>query len=164
LIFEIEIFTKKKFKNLRGEYILSDIFGLGIKDITKVDYSTLYFIDGNINFIEAKIIASELLSDKIIEDYFITCRCDQISQSINSKKFSLRSPVSIIEVWYRKGVTDTVAESVVKAVKDLGIDKDVKEVKAGHKYYLYGVASRQVLNNIVTKLILNTLVQDYEIK
>ncbi|MCA6085039.1 phosphoribosylformylglycinamidine synthase subunit PurS [Candidatus Endomicrobiellum agilis] len=154
-MFYIEIYTKKGFKNSHGEHVLSDILGIGVKDITKVEYSPLYVIDGDITSAEAETIASELLSDKIIETYI--CRSEKQSKGEGGK---IGSPFSVIEVWYRKGVTDTVSESVVKAVKDLGILKEIK-VKTGHKYYLYGKVSQIVLSDVATKLLANTLVQEY---
>ena len=151
-MYEIEILSKTGFKNVRGEHVLSDIMQLGVKDVKKVEYSPLYKVEGAINAFEAKTIASELLSDKITESFKVTKDGD------NSK-----AKASVIEVWFKRGVTDTVAESVVKAVKDLGIDKEIS-VKTGHKYYLYGNISSAVLNNIATKLLANTLIQEYKIK
>jgi phosphoribosylformylglycinamidine synthase len=162
-MFEIEIFKKKGFKNSYGEHVLSDISGLGVKNITKVEYSPLYLIDGDIDSSEAKMIASELLSDKITESYTVRRYSDLSSKAVNSQMLSSVPSVSVIEVWYKKGVTDTVAESVVKAIKDLGIDKDVK-VRAARKYYLYSAVSQTFLNSIATKLLANTLVQEYKIK
>ncbi|MDR3330702.1 MAG: phosphoribosylformylglycinamidine synthase subunit PurS [Endomicrobium sp.] len=155
-MFRIEVFTKKCFKNLPGEHVLADICGIGIKNITKVDYSTLYIIDGSISYVEAKIIASKLLIDKITEAYVVHRYFESLS------KFAFNINLSIIEVLYKKDVTDTVSESVVKAVKDLGIVKEIK-VKTGCKYYLYGKSSYEVLNKIVTKLLANTLIQEYRI-
>ena len=151
-MFEIDIFTKEGFKDSRGEHVLSDILGIGIKGVKKVDYSPFYIINGDINKSEAKTIASELLSDKITEGF-----------KVGSGKQEKKSKNPIIEVLYKKGVTDTVSESVAKAIKDLGITKDVK-VKTGHKYYLHGNASQDVLNKIAVKLLANTLVQEYKIK
>jgi phosphoribosylformylglycinamidine synthase len=151
-MFKIDIFTKKGFKDSRGEHVLSDILGIGIKCVKKVDYSPFYIIDGDINKSEAKTVASELLSDKITEGFKVI---------YGSQEKKSKNP--IIEVLYKKGVTDTVSESVVKAIKDLGITKGVK-VKTGHKYYLHGNASQDVLNKIVVKLLANTLVQEYKIK
>ncbi len=151
-MYEIEILTKNGFKNVRGEHTLSDIEGIGIKDVKKAEYSALYHIEGDINASEAKMIAAELLSDKITESYKV------------SKTESLaKEKTPVIEVWYKKGVTDTVSDSIIKAVKDLGINKDIK-VKTGHKYYLYGKISSPVLGNIATKLLANTLIQEYKIK
>jgi phosphoribosylformylglycinamidine synthase len=151
-MFEIEIFTKKDFKDSRGEHVLSDIYGIGIKDITKIEYASLYIIDGNINHNEVKIIASELLSDKITENFKIT-----------SNFMPRKNKKSVIKVLYKKGVTDTVSESIVKAIKDLGISKDAK-VKTGHKCYIHGNVSEEVLDKIAVKLLANILVQEYKIK
>lgn len=156
-MFKIEIFTKKEFKNSHGEHVLSDILGIGIKCVTKVEYSPLYIIDGDVNSAELKTIALELLSDKITEDY-IVAKCHYESDS----KPVVGSAVSIIKVWYKKGVTDTVSESVVKAVKDLGIVKKVK-VKTEHKYYMHGKVTQAVLDKIATRLLANTLIQEYKI-
>jgi phosphoribosylformylglycinamidine synthase len=148
-MFEIEIFTKKGFKDSRGEHVLSDICGIGVKDVTKVEYAPLYIIDGDINQNEVVTIASSLLSDKITEKF-------EISSNSDSKN-------SVIEVLYKKGVTDTVSESVIKAIKDLGIIKEIK-VKTGHKYYLHGNISKTVLDKIAIELLANILVQEYKIK
>ncbi|MDR3256134.1 MAG: phosphoribosylformylglycinamidine synthase subunit PurS [Endomicrobium sp.] len=158
-MFKIEILTKKGFKNSHGKHVLSDITGIGIRNVIKVEYSPLYIIDGDINFVEAKMIASELLSDKIIETYTVNNHSEHDSKSTATFNCAL----FVVEVWYKTGVTDTVSESVMKAVKDLGIIKEMK-VKMGHKYYLYGKISQTVLNNIATKLLANTLIQEYKIK
>jgi phosphoribosylformylglycinamidine synthase len=172
-MFEIEIRTKNGFKNPHGEHVLSDISGIGIEGVTEVEYSPLYVIDGGITLIEAETIALELLSDKITETY--TCHYKKQSV-VESLKIGIAAsetaactdsairPCSasfVVEVWYKKGVTDTVSESVIKAVKDLGIEKEIK-VKTGHKYYLYGKVSQTALSEIATKLLANTLVQEYQ--
>ncbi|MDR0956402.1 MAG: phosphoribosylformylglycinamidine synthase subunit PurS [Endomicrobium sp.] len=168
-MFEIEVLTKKDFKNPQNEHILSDIASMGIASIAKVRYSPLYFICGKIRFSDVKIIASELLIDKITESYVIR-RCSDLD--VKDVNLKMNSSASIIEVWYKKGITDTVAESVVKAVKDLNINVEVK-IKVGHKYYLYSKESQTTLNNnpiksvielIATKLLANTLVQDCKIR
>jgi phosphoribosylformylglycinamidine synthase len=175
-MFEIEICTKKSFKNSHGEHILSDISDIGIEGVTEVEYSPLYIVDGGITSAEAETIALELLSDKITETYTCHYEKQSVDESLKTRS-SVGTVVSetaacvdsailqhsvffVIEVWYKKGVTDTVSESVIKAVKDLGIEKKIK-VKTGHKYYLYGKVSQTVLNDIATKLLANTLVQEY---
>jgi len=157
-MFEIEISTKKGFKDSRGESVHSDIRGIGITDVKSSAYSQLYLIDGDITSADAKLIASELLSDKITESYAVK----NFVSPVSDEPQSLGSP-SVVEVWYKKGVTDTVADSVVKAIKDLGIKNDVT-VKTGHKYYLSGNLSKKNLETIATKLLANTLIQEYKIK
>jgi len=157
-MYEIEISSKKGFKDSRGEHTLSDISGIGINAVQEAKYSQLYFIDGNISASDAKLIAGELLSDKITESYAVR----SFSNPVSGEPISLSSP-SIVEVWFKKGVTDTVAESVVKAVADLGIKAPVK-VRTGHKYYLSGKLSKNVLETIASKLLANTMIQEYKIK
>jgi phosphoribosylformylglycinamidine synthase len=179
LIIEIEICTKKGFKNSHGEHVLSDISGIGIEGITEVEFSPLYVIDGAITPAEAETIALELLSDKITETYI--CRYEKsciekslkagfstgvsVSKIVTCTDFVIRPRFTffVIEVWYKKGVTDNVSESVIKAVKDLGIEKEIK-VRTGRRYYLYGKVSQTVLNDIATKLLANTLIQEYVVQ
>jgi len=161
-MFKIEILTKRGFKNPRGGHVLSDISGIGVKDVTKVEYSPLYVIDGGISSGEAETIACELLSDKITEDYRVYFMRNGDAECCSSD-FVSSTDFSVIEVWYKKGVTDTVSESVVKAVKDLGIAKEIK-VKTGHKYCLYGTIPQAVLNTIAVKLLANTLIQECKIR
>lgn len=154
-MYEIEILSKSGFKNVRGEHIHSQVVQLGFKDVKKISYSPLYRIEGGISASEAKRIAAELLSDKITEIPKV--------RFVKSGREQKNAEASVIEVWFKKGVTDTVAESVVKAVKDLGIMKEIS-VKTGHKYYLYGRISGSQLDKIAVKLLANTLIQEYKTK
>jgi phosphoribosylformylglycinamidine synthase len=157
-MFAIEIFTKNSFKDSRGQRILADIILLGVKDVRKVNYCSLYIIEGNLLLNEVKMITSCLLSDTITENYTIA-QCD-IKGSCFNYSFASKA---MIEVSYKKGVTDTVSSSVIKAVKDLGISKKI-EVKTGSRYYLSGKLSQVILDNIACNLLANTLIQEYKIR
>jgi phosphoribosylformylglycinamidine synthase len=170
-MFEVEIFTKKNFKNSRGELVLSDILGAGVRSVSRVRYSPLYVIDGNISYGEVKTIASELLSDRIIETY--VCKNCAVEDNIESyerdmvfsddeEKKTSASAYSTVKIWYKNNVSDPISESALKAIRDLGILREVK-VKRVDKYYLYGEVSQKILGNIVTKLLANTLVQEYTV-
>ncbi|MDR0617293.1 MAG: phosphoribosylformylglycinamidine synthase subunit PurS [Endomicrobium sp.] len=160
-MFGIEIFTKTNYRDSRGEHILSDINSSGVsKKVKKVKYCGLYIVDGNLPLNEIRMIASCLLSDNITEGYKITKYDSENSKCYLDNIFVSKA---MIEVVYKKGITDTVSSSVVKAVKDLGINKDIK-IKTGHRYYLSGELSKTVLDNIACKLLSNTLIQEYKIK
>ncbi|MCL2145235.1 MAG: phosphoribosylformylglycinamidine synthase subunit PurS [Endomicrobia bacterium] len=157
----IEVLPKKGFTDLHGERVLADILQAGIKGVQKAGYSPVYAIDG-ITKTEADLIGRETLSDKITETFFVA------ENSITAKGCGCKKQVSgdekahAIEVWFKKGVTDTVSESVVKAIKDLGINKEVK-VKTGHIYYIYGAVGKHILEKIAVSVLANTLIQDYKI-
>ncbi|MBQ3835189.1 MAG: phosphoribosylformylglycinamidine synthase subunit PurS [Elusimicrobia bacterium] len=155
MIFEIEIKTKKGFVDPQGVHTSADIASIGIKDISSVKYIAIYRLIGNINKKQAELIGKELLSDKITEDFSVKEYND-----LKDKKIEKNS----IEVWFKHGVTDTVSESVVKAIKDLGIKEDIA-VKTGKKYCLTGKDISEIkLKKIATGLLANTLIQEYLIK
>ncbi len=155
MIFEIEIKTKKGFVDPQGEHTLSDIASIGIKDVSSAEYIAVYRLDGDINKRQAEFIGKELLSDKITEDFAV-----KEYKDLKDKKIEKNS----IEVWFKHGVTDTVSESVVKAIKDLGIKEDIV-VKTGKKYCLNGKnIDDNKLKKIATGLLANTLIQEYLIK
>ncbi|MDR1522754.1 MAG: phosphoribosylformylglycinamidine synthase subunit PurS [Endomicrobium sp.] len=159
-MFCIEVFTKNEFKDSRGEHVLSDIISLDFNCVNKVEYCSLYLIDGKLFLKEVKLIASCLLSDKITESYSITkYDTENPSYLFNNNVVTSKA---VIDVLYKKGVTDTVSASVIKAVKDLGINKNI-EVKTGHRYYLYGKLSKTILDGIACKLLSNTLIQEYKV-
>lgn len=155
MIFEIEIKTKKGFVDPHNVSTLADISAIGIKDISGVDYIAIYRIIGNITNKQSYTIGKELLSDKITEEFVI-----KQYNSLEDKKLEKNS----IEVWYKHGVTDTVSESVIKAIKDLGIKEELI-VKTGKKYRLKGNnINVNKLKKIATGLLANTLIQEYLIK
>lgn len=154
MIFEIEIKSKKGFLDPHGIHTVSDIEGIGIKGVKSVDYIAVYRVSGDITVKQAEVIASELLSDKITEGFYI-----KEYKTLGQKKIEENS----IEVWFKSGVTDTVSDSVVKAIKDLGIKNEVT-VKTGKKYCLKGELNSKKLEKIATGLLANTLIQEYLIK
>jgi len=154
MIFEISIKMKKGFSNPHSAHLAGDIEGIGVKGIKSAEYMPVYRVDSDITKKQAEIIASELLSDKITEEFSIASY-----NSLSDKKIDKDS----IEVWFKSGVTDTVSESVVKAIKDLGIENEVT-VKTGHKYTFKGEIDDKKLTKIATGLLANTLIQEYKIK
>ncbi|MDR3048265.1 MAG: phosphoribosylformylglycinamidine synthase subunit PurS [Elusimicrobiota bacterium] len=157
-MYKIEIKTKKMFKNSNAASILEEVKGLSITGVKRVDYSPLYFIDANLTFDEVKKIASELLADQITQEWIITKEKTDTKENVEKKS----QGQSFIEVYYKKGVMDAPAESVVKAVKDLGIAKEIK-VKTGHRYCFWGDISNEVLEMIAKKILSNNIIQGYKI-
>ncbi|MDR0890939.1 MAG: phosphoribosylformylglycinamidine synthase subunit PurS [Endomicrobium sp.] len=155
-MFKIEVYTKKEFNTTYAQQILSDINQVIQSQITKINCSFIYTIEGDIDKRQIDIICSKLLTDPITEEY-----CYQ-----NIKQYIFNTKWIIIEVWYKNGVTDTVAETVVKAVKDLGITNKIR-VKRGYKYYLYSPNKKiqdYTLHVMSRVCLCNVLIQDYIIK
>lgn len=152
MIYQIEALPSKGHSEPHGRHVLQEIKDSGIKDVRKVSYAPLYQIEGHLNLREIDMIARQLLIDPVTQTYAL-CNPSNPRRS-GGGGFE-------IEIWYRHGVTDTVAESVVKAVKDLGIDKHVK-VKTGHKYVIETSLSRGAVEQVVSRLLANPMIQEYK--
>ena len=143
----IEVFLKETFIDHHGDHIRHDISALGIKGVPKVRSHQLYSIEGSLGLHEIKVIAEKLLIDLITENYRI------VSEGKKSKW-------PAIEVWLKQGVTDTVAESVTKAVRDLGIGAGL-EIKTGQKYVFEGKIEQGQLKHVADKMLANPIIQNY---
>lgn len=152
MIYEITIKTKKGFSNSHNVSLLNDIKFMGISGIENVNYFPVYRIISEIDDTKIFVIANELLTDKITEEFSILKY-----ETLEEKEIEKDS----IEVWLKHGVTDTVSESVVKAIKDLGITENVV-VKTGHKYCFSGSVTTEKLNKIAKGSLANTLIQEYK--
>jgi len=148
--FIVEVFYKKGLFDAFAEDVRKSIEELGIKSIKEVEVRHLYRIDGKIDRKILKKICEEILIDRVSQDF----------------KFYRKSAVEegwTVEVWFKKGVTDTVAETAERAIKDMGIMVPLK-VSTGTKYILKGDLKKEEVKNICIRILANTLIQDYFIK
>ncbi|OIO75906.1 MAG: hypothetical protein AUJ85_01795 [Elusimicrobia bacterium CG1_02_37_114] len=154
--YKIEIFHKDGVFDAEGEKVKSDIRDLGISGIKKVKTEQLYIINGNLTDKEIETVCKELLIDSVVQEYRIVD-----FQTITSHT-QTESDIYSIEVFYKKGVTDAVGESTLKAIKDMGIE-NVNSVRTGRKYLLIGSLAESDLGKIATRILANTVVQEYKI-
>lgn len=157
MVYHIEINHKLSVVDASGESIKKDILDLAITGVKNVKTSQLYSVEGNASFEEIELICKNLLADPITQEYSIfelgKDRETQNRGTGKSKAFS-------VEVWFKNGVTDTVGESVEKAVRDLGI-RNIDRVKTGQKFVIQGDLSQSEIEKICRKLLANKVVQDY---
>lgn len=147
-IFIIEVMNKKKDEDIFGKEIKKNIKELGIFSVKEVRVSDLYKFCGNLTEDDIKEIAENVMIDKVSQTY-------KIYKEREGKKGYI-----VVEVWYKKGVTDTTAETTKYAVSDYGIKKKF-EVATGKKYYLKGEFKEGEIKNICERILSNTLIQDY---
>src|SRR6185436_2159797 len=97
----------------RAAGLLADAHALGITGLTGLECADLYFIEGALNSDDQQRLAAELLSDSVAQT------CAWRSSSTVHRPPS-REAVAL-EVALRPGVTDPVAEQIVRCAKVLGI-------------------------------------------
>lgn len=68
-----------------------------------------------------------------------------------------------VEVSYKQGVTDAVADTVKKGINDLGIKK-VSYVRTVQKYIIDGNLSKEEIEKICKDLLANPVIQNFSFK
>ncbi|MDD5132789.1 MAG: phosphoribosylformylglycinamidine synthase subunit PurS [bacterium] len=147
----IEVGYKDNILDALGESINKDIHDLGISKVSKIKSVQIYKIDADLNFAQIDDLCCKLLIDPITQEYVVN---KTIDAAASEKHF-------VIEVWFKKGVTDSVADTVITGVKDLGFQPAQITVHTGVKYIVYGKLQAKEAKSIASKLLANTIVQDY---
>jgi len=133
----------------RSRRLRADAQALGLTKITALQVSELYFIEGVLTANEQMRLESELLSDPVAQ----TAEWRTLS--------TIRRPLSIIEVALRPGVTDPVAEQIVRAAHELGI-MGVKRAATGQRYEVRGKNLQPAdLHALARGLLANSVIQHY---
>jgi len=149
MLYKIEVKDKPGIFDAVGAAIKRDISDLGISSARGVRFIQVYNIEGDISEEDAVKICDELLADKVAQDYSINKPTNQ--QTNKPTNFT-------IEVAYNPGVMDPVEGSVLKGLKDLGIE-GVESVKTAKKYLIEGKLTVRQLKTISEKLLYNKLIQ-----
>ena len=111
----------------RSSGILSDARALGFQNLQRVECQDLYFIEGQLSQEELQQLALNLLTDPVTQ-----------TSSWMEHPSPLTPPkpdTVILEVALRPGVTDPVAEQIVRAAHELGFS-GVHHAATGQRYLL----------------------------
>jgi len=144
----IEVFYKKNFPDLLGNNIRAEIQSFGISEVTQVKTYQVYLLFGNVDDNTLRVIARQLLADTITQDY-----------QISKPDFQTPDPTShTVEISRKPGVMDPIEQSVIKALRDMGIHID--SVKTAQKYKISGNISQETIQIIADKILANAKIED----
>lgn len=147
---KIEVGYKPTATDAMGEGIKKDIEDLGISGVDYVKTVHLYMIDGDLSESDVESICENLLTDRITQVY--AHKGSLVDQN--------DAGAWVAEVTYKHGVTDTVGDSAVKGITDLGI-AGVSSVRTGQKYVIKGSLSEDDIETICKRLLANDVIQSY---
>ncbi len=119
--------TQSKFSEPRAGVYLTDARALGFNDLSCIKISDLYFIEGQLSEETCRQMALNLLIDPVTQ----TVSWDEVP----SPPIPPEADSVILEVSLRPGVTDPVAEQIVRAAHELGID-GVHRAATGQRFIL----------------------------
>ncbi|HEX9976731.1 MAG TPA: phosphoribosylformylglycinamidine synthase subunit PurS, partial [Dehalococcoidales bacterium] len=148
----IEISLKTHLPDARGLGLVKDITDLGIKAVSGARVIDVYWLDADLARDDMELICQRLLADPVTQDY----RHTTPGSARNKVKVDGKS--HRVEVAYNAGVTDPVEETVMKAVRDLGIT-GVRAVKTAKLYLLEGVLTDEQVEVICSRLLVNPIIQ-----
>ena len=144
----LEIGLTSNQPDARGAGLVKDIHDLGISTVTDVRVVDLYWLDGDLAAGDLNLIGRNLLADPVTQYYRYSTPAPSSSQS----------QPQIVEVAYNAGVTDPVEETVMKAIRDLGIT-GVRAVKTARRYLIWGRLTEAQLDIICNRLLVNPIIQ-----
>ena len=141
----------------RSSGYLSDTLSLGIHQIQEIQCQDLYFLRGRIDPEQAALLANQLLHDPVTQSVETTLLENPTHPNTTTKK--PLSSLQIIEVAYRPGVTDSVAEQIQRAARILGIST-INAASTGLRFVIKGQElSESLLQELAKRLLSNPVIQ-----
>jgi len=146
----VEVRLKSHLPDAQGLGLVKDIHDLGITTVSDVRVVDIYWLDADLTTDELELICSRLLADPVTQDYSY--------QQSSPVEAEIKSGYHTVEVAYNAGVTDPVEDSVLKAIRDLGV-AGVGTVKTSKRYLIQGQLDKQQIEVICGRLLVNPIIQ-----
>lgn len=134
---------------------LSDAHALGLSSVEKITCHDLFFIEGELNEDAASRLIDRLLADPL------TQRGEW--SPIEHTAPLLAGGLQVIEVALRPGVTDPVAEQIVRAARELQIP-GVQRASTGQRFLVTGhQLDEEALSLLAKRLLANPIIQRFSL-
>lgn len=143
----------------RAAGLLADAHALGMTKLRSIEAHDLYFVEGRLSDEERERLRVELLSDPIAQDAQWRPPTPTLPRFTGEGARSAGGN-SIIEVALRPGVTDSVAEQIVRGAQLIGI-AGVQRAATGQRYMVQGDLSESDLHLLAKRLLANPVIQRY---
>ena len=138
--------------------LLADAHALGLAHVTHFEIQELFFIEGELSPIDQRRLATELLSDPIAQAFeWRSVGSDGVIRFLGADHHAC-----VIETALRPGVTDPVAEQIIRCAKMLGIDQ-VQRAATGKRYVVYGNLNEADYHTLAKRLLANDVIERYAI-
>lgn len=135
----------------RSAGFLSDAQALGFHDLRRLECQDVYFIEGQLSQEECRQLALKLLSDPVTQEVS--------NSTFQASDDKAHSPLEVVEIALRPGVTDPVAHEVVRAAQELGF-KGVQRAATGLRFQVEGLKPERV-EKLAKQLLVNNVIQHW---
>ncbi len=151
--FRVEVSWKAGLSDGRAEQLKGQIASLGIVPPEKVSISDLYFLRGDLSSSDVELLCQHLLADPIVQGYN-WCRLDDDPPEPQDDGLAL-------EVGLRPGVTDSVAESLIRGARAIGVK--LQQAATARRYTFHGPLTTAGVHQIARELLCNELIHIYRL-
>lgn len=153
---------KPKTKNdPRSAGFMADIRVLGLIGVSEIQCCDLYFVRGELSANQAGEFANRVLLDPVTH----SVETDIIEMSAGTREVitGLTSGQGMIDVALRPGVTDPVAEQIIRAATLMGITK-IDAASTGLRFFVKGEnVTENLLRQLAERLLVNQVIQRYSL-
>jgi len=140
----------------RAASLLADAHALGLSRVTHFEIQELFFIEGDLGPTDQHRLAAELLSDPIAHaTEWRNAQDDGVVRFLGTDHHS-----RVIETALRPGVTDAVAEQIVRCAHMLGIVA-VQRAATGKRFVVYGDLCEADYHTLARRLLANDVIERY---
>jgi phosphoribosylformylglycinamidine synthase II len=132
----------------RSAGLLADARALGFNDLTRIMCQDLYFIEGQLTQDQCQQLALKLLTDPVTQSAAWT--------ELPAAPTDPGPDAVMVEVTFRHGVTDPVADEIVRSAHQIGLS-GVQRASTGFRYLIEG-AVEDVAESVAERLLANMVI------
>jgi len=147
MLWEVEIRPASGQVDREGERILAECNGLALNSVSTVTTARSFLLEGELDETEASRLGQSLLVDSVAETFAVT--------RVGSGETT--SDACLLNVLYKPGVTDNVASSTLKTLKDQNVP--VEAVATCRKYWLNENADRSEIERLSARVLSNDAIE-----
>jgi len=151
----VEVTAKNAGLDSEGKDVLANARDLNLDGLQSIRTGWIFFLDDILEEAHVRKLAAKLLSDPIEHQYVILKKLGE-ANLVPEAKWE-------VEVHYKRGVTDTIAESLLRGAEDLGIG-EIKDVRTGRIYWLCGTIGAEDVQRLASGLLANGIIQEFCIR
>jgi phosphoribosylformylglycinamidine synthase len=145
--------VRSKTQDPRSTYYMNEAQALGLRGARQMAVEDLYFIEGQLSQEDCSQLALKLLTDPVTQMSSWT--------QLPAPQTDLGPGTVAVEISPRPGVTDPVAEQIVRAAHELGF-KNVQRAATGQRFIIEGT-DQPAAEKLARRLLVNDVIQHWAI-
>ncbi len=152
------LISQKAGHDPRSAGFLTDAHALGLTQIRSITCKDLYFLQGDLSAADLERLALQVLHDPITQT-IVWARWNASAESDTMEEHG--EDGKVIEGCLRSGVTDPVAEQILRAAHTLKLS-NLSAVSTGQRFIIQGTdLNNDLLHSLATRLLFNGVIQRY---